>query len=402
MPFAALELSAALAAMAMGLLTWCRAPAKPLWYLAIAAGEWGHYLSVLCLAAFVFSLSRRGAAKSSVWLLAAILLLTPTLRAWRLSRWLPEACASAFGRHALMERPGAPGQPYPFSFRRLFRGIPGVSVVKTTSTYPGADGTMLKMDLYRRADTLQNEPIVVLIHGGSWRSGDHSELPALNRYLAARGYAVAAIEYRLAPKHPFPAARDDVRAAVRFLIGHARLLGLDPSRIALIGRSAGGQIALSAAYDAPVAAIKGVAAFYSPNDLVLAYQLPSNPLVLNSREVLESYLGGPLATRPTLYEEASPLRLVTSKTVPTLLVHGEIDPLVWSLHSHRLDQKLTQAGVPHLFLDLPWATHGCDANLSGPSGQLVLYALERFLASVLKVTPDEQWAQRIAGFDGRS
>jgi acetyl esterase/lipase len=66
-----------------------------------------------------------------------------------------------------------------------------------------------------------------------------------------------------------------------------------------------------------------------------------------------------------------------------LVIHGVRDELVWVVHSDRLSQRLSAAGRPYLYLRLPWATHGCDANFQGPSGQLSLYAIERFLAAVL-------------------
>ena len=117
-------------------------------------------------------------------------------------------------------------------------------------------------------------PCIVVIHGGSWANGDSTQLPGLNSYLAARGYVVAAINYRLAPDHRFPAARDDLLAAIEYLKGHAQELGIDPRRFVLLGRSAGAQLALLVAYTAGDAAIRGVVGFYGPADLVYGYRTP--------------------------------------------------------------------------------------------------------------------------------
>ena len=79
---------------------------------------------------------------------------------------------------------------------------------------------------------------------------------------------MASIDYRLAPGAVFPAPRDDVFAAIAYLKDHAKEIGLDKDRLILLGRSAGGQIALSAAYAEKEPGIKGVIVFYAPNDPV--------------------------------------------------------------------------------------------------------------------------------------
>ena len=133
--------------------------------------------------------------------------------------------------------------------------------------YRQAGDRTLELDLDRREAAPEPRPIVVAVHGGSWQRGDSSQLPAINRCLAARGYGVAAINDRLAPQHVFPAARDDVVAAVRYLQSHAAELGLDADRVVLLGRSAGGQLALSAAYGMADPAVRGVVALYAPSDM---------------------------------------------------------------------------------------------------------------------------------------
>ena len=65
-------------------------------------------------------------------------------------------------------------------------------------------------------------------------------------------------------------------------------------------------------------------------------------------------------------------------------MHGELDPLVWHRQSERLDQKLADAGVAHLFVSLPWATHAFEFNINGPGGQLTTFSIEWFLAAVTK------------------
>ena len=106
--------------------------------------------------------------------------------------------------------------------------------------------------------------------------------------------------------------------------------------------------------------------------------------MLDSRAVLEAYLGGSPTTAPAAYQAASPINYVGPATPPTLLIHGERDDLVAFAQSARLDARLAAAGRPHFLAALPWANHGCDVNLQGPCGQITTYAVERFLAAILR------------------
>ena len=123
-------------------------------------------------------------------------------------------------------------------------------------------------------------------------------------------------------------------------------------------------------------------ALYAPNDLVWSWEHPANPLVINTPKTLGDFVGGTLAERPEPYKQASPLNLVTAQTPPTFLIHGQRDELVFHKQSERMAARLREEGVMHLFVSLPWATHGLDANPAGPGGQIYLWTLERFLARV--------------------
>jgi acetyl esterase/lipase len=223
-----------------------------------------------------------------------------------------------------------------------------------------------------------------VVHGGWWQNGDRNEHLGFNAYFAARNYVVAAIDYRLAPRHRFPTAGQDVRSAIEYLKSHAVELGLDPNRIALVGRGAGGQLALKAAYDANDPAIRGVVTAYASVDLKEAYANPPNTRLLDTRGALEDYLGGTPAALADRYAAASPTKAVRPNVPPTLIIHGVNDPIVSSKQSELLDAELGKAGVPRLLLRLPWATHACDKNFVGPCGQITLYAVEHFLGTVMK------------------
>ena len=359
------------------------APAYPLWLAAVAATEWCHVLALLSALALVPFGPPSAAGRAAALLGAAALLiaLTPLVRARDVARTLPSGLREAFGPGAAPQGADAPFQLQPLLLPEALRGAAAAPVREWSAVYSRpAPGVELGLDLYAPEAGGGPRPAVVVIHGGSWQSGDRGEFKDFNRWLASRGYVVASVDYRLAPLWPFPAAAEDVRAALAWLRTRAGELGLDPSRIVTLGRSAGGQLALLAAYTDP--SVRGVVAFYAPADLKLAYELRGNPLVIDGPAILSAYLKGPPGRFPELYEAASPLSLAGRPSPPTLLIHGDKDELVWVGHSELLEKKLKDAGRPCYFLRLPWATHGCDANLSGPCGQLSAYAVERFLASV--------------------
>jgi acetyl esterase/lipase len=379
----AVLLVVAIALLGASSLVFFVAPTAWLWIVAILAAEWGHYGAVICLLLIVVALRTHARFRIAVAIIsacAAMFFLVPLGRAVAIGRTLPQICTAAFGDSGA-QRDG--GRKVPLSVLDLFRDVSRGAVDVTEHVYAQNGSKQLKLDLYRARNRSAPAPLILVIHGGSWNGGSKQQLPAINRYLASEGFVVASINYRHAPKSPFPAAVDDIFRALDFLKGRAAEFGIDPARAVLIGRSAGGQLAVSAAYAGRDPSIRGVVSFYGPTDLVLGYEKPSAPGVLDSRRVLRDYLAGTPAEKPDAYAAASPLNFVGPATPPTLLIHGALDGMVWVKHSELLTARLDFAERPHLFLRLPWATHGCEANLSGPSGQLSLYAIDRFLAAVV-------------------
>jgi acetyl esterase/lipase len=226
-------------------------------------------------------------------------------------------------------------------------------------TYVQYADTAMKLDFYP-ASVAGKRPCVIVVHGGSWSSGDSKQLPELNNYLAAKGYNVASINYRMAPKYQSPAPVVDIKNALAYLREHAGELNIDTNQFVLLGRSAGAQIALLAAYTLHNPGLKAVIDFYGPADMVWGYSIPSNPLIMNSRKVMDNYLGGSYYKVPKNYVASSPLEFVNKQSIPTLIIHGYDDVLVAYEHSRRLNEKLQQNGIKHYWLKLPWATHGFD------------------------------------------
>ncbi len=374
----------ALCSAAVALLTMLRAPAWVFaWKLAILAGEFGHWLALLPLAvgvAAVGGTTGMGRVVILILCVAALLgFLRPVWSAARVARPLPAGLRAAFGS-------AAPGETA-LAWSRLFTGRRRPRARVTTETFARPDGHELLLDLYRPEGPVAPEsarrPCVVVIHGGGWDGGDRKQLDEWNHWLVARGWLVAAVSYRLAPKWQWPAQRADVLAAMDWLKTRADELGLDPGCFVLLGRSAGGQLATAVGFGANDPAIRGVVALYGPHDMPFAWSVSREDDVLNSLNLMRQYMGGPPdETRREHYATASGQAMAHADSPPTLLVHGEPDTLAWVRHSERLTHRLGELGVPHYFLRLPWATHAFDFNPDGPGGQLTAYALEWFLASV--------------------
>ncbi|MEH3075786.1 MAG: alpha/beta hydrolase [Quadrisphaera sp.] len=205
-------------------------------------------------------------------------------------------------------------------------------------------------------------PVVVWLHGGGWFTGDRHLAPDLTRWFAARGLAMASVEYRLSGQALFPAQLHDVRAAVRYLRAHAEELGLDGERIALWGSSAGGHLAALAGLTghvdvlpgedvgpgAPSAAVQAVAEGYGPVDLerVVAEAPASAPPAMSGVNAPEArLLGGLPADRRELAREACLLTHVTAAAPPFQIAHGTADVLVRASQSALLHEALVAVGV---------------------------------------------------------
>lgn len=367
----------ALLVLAVSLLTAVRVPAAVNWRVAVVVSELGYALILVPLAVGGVAWTGYAQAPILTWITltacsgALIFLLKPAAQAWRIGRELPGRLTAAFGP--------APVPAPAFTWRRFAMRPQPAGPVTTHEFAPG-----LELDLYPAVDATGPAPCIVVIHGGGWDSGDRRQLPSLNHWLARQGYAVAAVSYRLAPDHPWPAQREDLLAALAWLKGHGADHGIDPTRLVLVGRSAGGQIATAVGYLGDPA-VRGVIALYAPHDMRFAWSVSRPDDALNSLQLMRQYLGGPPEARDAVYDSASGQLLVQrGRTPPTLLVHGTIDTLVWVRHSRRLAARLAEAGVPNLLLELPWATHALEAHAGGPGGQLTTHAMAHFLAAVTR------------------
>lgn len=377
------------------------APSYSLWLVAVAASEWSLYLAALGAFAVLCALSARAARGGRVL-------------------WLPSFIAGGlavvFGLYPLASAlVAARAQGVSLSLGQYTEGFVGrltggasedVGGAFTTHTFANVEGRELRLDAYLPpAGVTRSGAAVIVVHGGSWGGGERSDFPHWNLWLARQGFAVFDVDYRLAPQPNWLAATGDVKCAVAWVKRHAGEFRVSPDRLALLGRSAGGHLALLAAYtardprlpascsgqasgeaSAPTEAddtgVRAVVSLYGPTDLAWAYDHPANMRVLDGPETLRRFLGArpqESAEASDRYMLASPTAHVTPRTPPTLLVHGGHDQLVRAENMERLAVRLEEAGVPHREVSLAYAQHGFDYNFNGWGSQVLRPVLLTFL-----------------------
>ncbi|GAC1480233.1 MAG: hypothetical protein NVS1B4_25290 [Gemmatimonadaceae bacterium] len=230
-------------------------------------------------------------------------------------------------------------------------------------TYLTVNNWEAKLDVYAPRDTSRAVPTVIVIHGGGWVAGtkEASAMSALP-YLA-RGWAVVNVEYRLAKVSLAPAAVEDCRCALKWVVAHARQYHFDTTRIVVTGGSAGGHLALTTGmlppssdldrqcpYGPPgrVAAIVNWFGITDVNDLL------DGP---NMRQYAVAWLGSAV-DRAAIARRVSPLTYVRRDLPPIITIHGDADPTVPYTHATRLQQALNGAGVANQLVTIPGGKHG--------------------------------------------
>lgn len=279
---------------------------------------------------------------------------------------------------------GSEAGPTRYSLLTAFRGLPtSADVVERTIYHAAPDGTRLSLRLYAQGIPAMR-PVVVVIYGGAWRGGDPSQAENVSKALASRGYAVAAIDYRHAPRAQFPSQLDDVDLSIRLLRDSSIAWGLDTERMALLGRSSGGHLAELSAYSPNSNALKAVVAMYAPYDLVQGYNDLPTPDPIGVRSVLRDFIGGTPEDRPRAYRAASPSSFVMPGLPPTLLIFGGRDHIVKPEFNRGAAAALRAARVPVVSVEVPWAEHGFDMAPGGLGAQLAFGVIVDFLDRQLK------------------
>lgn len=249
----------------------------------------------------------------------------------------------------------------------LLTALPGLGAdTQTDIEYARIEGLPLLLDLHRPSG-VKRPPLIVYVHGGAWRAGSKSDVPIAG--LLEHGFAIASVDYRLSTQARFPAQIHDIKAAIRFLRGKASLFDLNTERIAIIGSSAGGHLAVLTGVTNGHQTLEGRVGGHlhesSHVDAIVSFYGASNlqSILGQSTEfgltvrvpALKLLLGDLPETLPDLAALASPVAHLDPADPPLLLIHGDADPQMPAAQSIEL-AKAYQARVK--LLSLPGARHG--------------------------------------------
>lgn len=214
--------------------------------------------------------------------------------------------------------------------------VKGADVANVTYTPPDRAAPMAG-DIYLPKSG-GSHPAILMIHGDG-RIGDDGrwQMAGIARQLAAKGYYVFNVTYRMAPAWTYPAPLDDIRAALDWMEENAVEQGVDPERIAIFGYSAGGYAGALAALTDERKRVKAVVAGGAPSDLTY----------YSEGKLIRNFLGGRLEEVPELFHEASPVNHITPASPPFFLYHGDQDTLVHPDHLREMEVALKANGVPH-------------------------------------------------------
>jgi len=290
-----------------------------------------------------------------------------------------------------------------------------------TISDPASDAEReLLCDLWRPADGKVSGLAFIYCHGSGWSiMGKDMFTRPFFRHLVSQGHTVMDVAYRLLPEADIYGMTGDVKRAIAWMKANAARYGVDPKKIVLAGGSAGGHLALLAAYTPEVPeltpeglngadlSVRGVVVHYPPTDLLAMYRhtgqqqmidLPPVPVGPNSTMTrrdfgrLDTLLGGWPQDVPEAYELGSPATHVHHGSPPTLLLHGERDILVPVEPTRTLYAKLVEAGVPAINVVFPWTDHAFDLAFPqiNPAAQSALYDVDRFLAILVNHSVKEK------------
>jgi acetyl esterase/lipase len=227
-------------------------------------------------------------------------------------------------------------------------------------TYCTVAGGALKMDIYAPARwSTTPAPVTLFVHGGAWSAGDKADgegAPEIAE-LVGRGYVVAAINYRLAPRYVFPAQIEDVKCAVRYLRANAAALHIDPSRIGAWGSSAGGHLVSLLGTADRRAGMEGTGGYARQSSRVQAvvdmFGRADLTGIPQTRPDLLPIFGG--AANLVKY---SPITYASKGDPPFLILHGDHDTVVPPELSQRFYDRLKAVGVPVTLVMVRNAEHG--------------------------------------------
>jgi acetyl esterase/lipase len=338
-----------------------------------------HLLAVTLVSLILAVISAWLDATAAAWIFAVVVVLSLAMALWpTVTLWVEARRMNI--RLSLRE--------YWATARHPNWGGPEPARTVVFGTAP--DGTPLELDVWRLATGRRDVvlPAIVRLHGGGWVGGGRGLGSAWNRMLNQLGYVVFDVDYRLPPPERWRDEVGDIKSALAWVVKHAEKYHVDPERISIMGHSAGGNLAMLAAYSAgnpdlppschaPVVPVRCVINLYGPADLIELYK--SGGSLDYIRGCLDQYIGGTPDDYADRYRLVSPQAHVGAATPPTITLTGSSDRVIPVEQALLLDDALAQAGVTHELAVLPVTDHGFDANWGGFGTQIARAKITNFL-----------------------
>jgi acetyl esterase len=244
----------------------------------------------------------------------------------------------------------------------------------------------------RAATPGESAPILLYIHGGGFSLGDRFESGTNLRWFADRGWLALSIDYTLSSvdRHLWDTTTSQVACAMAWTAANAARLGGDPARISLLGSSAGGNLAINAAYLAnagrlesscggTVPRVSAVSALYPPVDLAAAWVSQVPAISDMARRFNTYYVGGSPEQFPDRYQFVASATHINAAAPPTLIIFGANDHLVPPDATDRFVQQARNAGIDIEGVRFPYGDHAFNLNQYGIGNQFYLGMTDRFL-----------------------
>ncbi|MFH7013564.1 alpha/beta hydrolase fold domain-containing protein [Flavobacterium sp. FlaQc-52] len=226
----------------------------------------------------------------------------------------------------------------------------------------------LHLDSFVNSKEEKRNPVVILIHGGGWKSGNKNQMWVLAQEIASKGYTCFTVEYRLSPEAKYPQAIYDVKNAIKFIKDNAKRFHADPNKIAVLGCSSGGQMAAligttneDLAFEDTNNTIKTSSKVNAIIDIdgILAFKHPES----NEGDMAAFWLNGTYEENPENWNKASALNHANKNTPPILFInssferfHAGRDDMITILNQNSIYSEVkTIANTPHSFWFFePW------------------------------------------------
>lgn len=306
---------------------------------------------------------------------------------FKMMRWLIVFLAAILGVHGLNGPCVRSAQAYEIKRSINYKMLEDGSKLLTDVYLPDNSSDISTANQTEGAS--EPYPTILMVHGGAWFSGNKAHVSYHAQHAANQGYAVVAINYRLAPRYKFPAQLEDCLDALVWIQDHADEYGFDPDRVAIYGYSAGAHLACLVGMTRNSPAAKQPKTTATPTDAsppsvpkvraIIAGGAPCEfSWIPKDAKTLAYWLGDSRAAVPEIYRAATPLNFVDEGDPPTLLFHGQSDRVVPLQSPRKMANQLKISQVPYQLHIIKDATH-IGAFLDAQARETAILFLDRHL-----------------------